>query len=451
MKGLNRYAAECYNGLRLSGLERFNYGGVRVELTLYDSESEQKRITTRTQEALADGSRLLIGGLTDAEARRMASLAQQEAPELALLTPAAASYDLTVEYDNVVRMPYHHVRQASLTAEAVAWALGDEKPSVALLYNAEDMYGLDLAYPFQRRMEELGGEIATELLFVPGEASYESLSREVVQSGANAVYLPALPDEAAPILQAARGAWNEIRVFGSDAWHNAELLDQAGAASFGDLEVYVPSHFFPDNERASRFAERYATQFGDPPGPLAALGYDTGQLIRQALVHAVDAADGVPTPREIRTALYAPRHVHGASGTFRVDAESRSSDRRPQFARITADGFRFHARMSAAVADEDTTTVLGHVRKLERAQDGKIVATVAFPAGVEWAATDHWHVHDGDGHVIAHVEFDAARAPQASAEEVHVSGRVEATEGAREIRDGDRVSNRGRLAPLQPR
>lgn len=81
---------------------------------------------------------------------------------------------------------------------------------------------------------------------------------------------------------------------------------------------YYSTHFAPDTpgERARHFIEAYKKKYNVAPTGLAALGYDSVQLIADAAKRAADAS-----PKALRDALAKTQNFEAATGKLTLDAK----------------------------------------------------------------------------------------------------------------------------------
>jgi branched-chain amino acid transport system substrate-binding protein len=74
----------------------------------------------------------------------------------------------------------------------------------------------------------------------------------------------------------------DVTLLGTNLWNSQELIEVAGRYVHGAI---FPSGFFPGSgyRGVERFVEEYKSGFGQEPGLLAAIGYDTVRIVREIL------------------------------------------------------------------------------------------------------------------------------------------------------------------------
>jgi branched-chain amino acid transport system substrate-binding protein len=100
-------------------------------------------------------------------------------------------------------------------------------------------------------------------------------------------------------------------IIGSDSWGSAELLKLGGA----DLEgCYFSTHYAPDiaTPTAQKFIKDYEAKYGKTPDDVAALTYDAGGLLCDAITQA-----GALDRKKVRDALASVKDFHGVTGLMK--------------------------------------------------------------------------------------------------------------------------------------
>ncbi|MGD8386933.1 MAG: penicillin-binding protein activator [Desulfobacteraceae bacterium] len=104
-----------------------------------------------------------------------------------------------------------------------------------------------------------------------------------------------------------------IRFLGTSLWQSQALIELAGDYVQGAI---LPSGFFSelDTEPVQSFVMGYEASFGQAPGLLAAVGYDTMRFLRETLSDPL-----ILTRNDIRRAIYEFDGLEGATGRIRFD------------------------------------------------------------------------------------------------------------------------------------
>ena len=136
----------------------------------------------------------------------------------------------------------------------------------------------------------------------------------------DAVFIPDAPKTAGLLIpQLAYFDISKPLLMGTNLWHSEELV--AMSRNYVQGAVF-PDGFFADSRRpmVSRFVEAYSSVYGDRPGFMEAVAYDTASLVLQSL-----SQQGVRSKTQIRDALLKLADYPGATGltAFDYDGDAR--------------------------------------------------------------------------------------------------------------------------------
>lgn len=208
------------------------------------------------------------------------------------------------------------VIQTTMTNERQAGALAEYAVGLLGLRNfgiihPSDAYGTGLAEAFRNEVTKRNGRIVGAVSYGPeaNEFGIEVLSmKKWTEEGLDAVFLPAYADSGVTLARALRQARPDLRLLGSNGWHDPVQLARAAS----DLEglIFVDG-FFADSQRPAtrRFVNAYRAAYQNPPDILEAQAYDAAAMLHRALrAGARSRADVIPQ-------LLGLRGFDGASGT----------------------------------------------------------------------------------------------------------------------------------------
>ena len=125
------------------------------------------------------------------------------------------------------------------------------------------------------------------------------------------LFLPNYYYEVPLQVQQARRLGITCPFIGSDSWGSPEILTLCGV----DLDQsYFSTHYAPDiaTDIAQKFIREYAAKYGKKPDDVAALTYDAGGLLLQAIRQA-----GAPDPQKVRDALASVQEFDGVTGNMK--------------------------------------------------------------------------------------------------------------------------------------
>jgi branched-chain amino acid transport system substrate-binding protein len=115
-----------------------------------------------------------------------------------------------------------------------------------------------------------------------------------------------------------------VRLLGTDLWNSPELIEIGGEYVRGAV---FPAGFFPSSgyKGVDSFVDQYKANFGQEPGLLAAIGYDTIRIIKEILK---EKGDDIKTRGDLRLALATSEDFDGVTGSMVFD-EGRRAKRDP--------------------------------------------------------------------------------------------------------------------------
>lgn len=274
------------NGLTMA-VEEINAGGgaLRRPLLLLARDGGQTPEAARAAvlDLAGAGVTAIVGPLTSAQA--MAALPAAERTGVALLSPTVSSPLLSGRKDAFFR-----VIPASST-----WARGMARHSlehdglrrVALLTDLDNApYAVPYTEAFAERFTAGGGTVAADIRVRSSEAGqWEDVARRLGELGVPAVHATLSARDLAALVRQLRHQDHALRVYGTMWACTAELLQAAGKAAEGIQFAVCHS---ADNPRAEfrDFARRYRSRFGWEPNFAAALGYECGLVLAEALRRA---------------------------------------------------------------------------------------------------------------------------------------------------------------------
>ncbi len=169
--------------------------------------------------------------------------------------------------------------------------LGDGHTNPAIMARADD-YGQGLLEVSSAGIQEAGGTVAAEILYDPEAANFDAEVAELVDSGADALYLIAF-DEGAQILAAMIEAGfgpQDFPIYGADGVRSnelAELVDPNNPAVLEGMQGTAPGGGGADET----WIERFQAETGVDDPIYAAEVYDCGIIIGLA-AELAGTADG---------------------------------------------------------------------------------------------------------------------------------------------------------------
>ena len=301
------------NGSRLAVKEINEAGGVLgrpLEIIIEDGKSDVPTITSVAKKLVEEDGVHVMAGLTDTSYMLAAGPVAQEAG-IPFLDVGGTAPLITTVGDFIFMLPFGDNVQAAVAAE---YAHEQGWTTTALLLDEAMDYTKFLAKYFKDRftMEDIGGEIVSELTYLSGDTDFSAQLTEFVNLDPQPdfLFVSSNPNEIGTIIQQARDLGLTLPIVGGDGYDTPLLAQLAPGAS----NVFFTTHegIYGDDPAASAFSEAYEAEYGNPPEAVfAALGYDGIKLMADAITRA-GTIDGAA----VRDALAATQGFEGVTGTI---------------------------------------------------------------------------------------------------------------------------------------
>lgn len=340
--GMSTYGDESWRGLQMAFADVL-IDGKKVKLQLQDNGSVADQSKTAAQTLINQhGALALIGAVASGNTKQAGLIAKSEG--VPILSPASTNENLPQEIGDVFfRVCYHDGMQGDACARAAMIVIGQKNlpKTAAVLVDSSQLYSTGLATSFEAAFTKLGGQIVEKQSYTSTDSQFDAQINAIAQKRPGAIFIPGYYGEVGNILKAAAEKWQGIPIFGGDGWDSPVLAEQAGPA-LSRLECYICTHFVADDPaaRVKEFVDRYKAQPGVTanPGAMAALGYDAGLVMIDALKRA--AAKGPLTREAIKNALRETKEIEGVTGTITIDAVG-NAIKALVIAKVTPQGFSF--------------------------------------------------------------------------------------------------------------
>ncbi len=292
--------------------------GRKIEVAHVDGASDQTTVTNVISELIDNDGAVALGGINDSTFALAAGPIAQSS-EIPFVVSGATLPTLPEQVgDYFFMVPFGDDSQAYAVADYAKEEL-DAQTAWVLVDQAYD-FTTALSSFFQERWTEDGGEVVLEDSYRSGDTDYSAqIARlQALPEQPDVLFVSAIPNEAGIITQQIRAAGLTQPILSGDGYDTPLLTDVAGENAD---EVYFSTHVSLDSdaEVVSSFVDAYTEEYGSgPENAFAALGYDTMNLIADAIERADDAS-----PEAIRDALAETSELVSVTGTISYEGESR--------------------------------------------------------------------------------------------------------------------------------
>ena len=281
--GASDYGITATNGLKLAVEEVNANGGVlgrQVVVDYQDDENDTTKAVNAYNKLKGDGMVALWGAVTSKPAISVSSKAAKD--NLPMMTPTGTATAITEAGSNVFRTCFLDATQAKAMADYAANELSAQK--VAVLYDITDDYSLGVAESFKAEAEANGLEVVAFESFQSTDTDFKSQLSKIAAADPDALYVPSYYNTNALIAIQAKEVGLDAQLLGADGWDGVlSALDENNKSAVEG--VVFTNHFTatdPD-AKVQDFVTRYREAYGSDPSSFAALGYDAGMMLFQAI------------------------------------------------------------------------------------------------------------------------------------------------------------------------
>ena len=286
----------CKKAAELAVSEINDAGGVEVagirhllRLVIEDSQGAGEPAAEAARRLIGEEKVLAIVGPNASLGAVPAAQAASEGKTL-LVSPWATAPRVTVDDTGkprtwVYRACFPDAFQGKALAKFASGYVQAKK--VAVLYNPASEAPRSQAELLKKEFEARGGQVVAFETYAAHDADLSAQMKRIAEAAPDLVYLPTYYVEVPEQVKQARAAGIKAPFLGSDSWGNPELLKSAA-----EIEgAFFCAHYNPDAMEdkvgifRAAFERRYAKEV---PDDVAALTYDTMQLLKTALESAED-------------------------------------------------------------------------------------------------------------------------------------------------------------------
>ena len=310
------YGNATIEGLQLAIDEANEAGGIngkKLELVSVDDKSEAaESINAATKLISDDDVKVIVGpattGLVLAETQTATDA------KVPIIAPCATSPEATVENGKVKPYVFRSCFIDPQQGEVMAtFAAKELKAKTAVIYvdNSSD-YSKNLGKVFKEKFEAAGGKVVMEEAFLQKDQDFKATLTKLKTANADVMFVPAYYEEVGKIVKQAREMGINSAILGTDGWDDTKVVDIAGADALNN--TFFSTHYSEKDAEVQGFIEAYKKKYNRAPNVFAALGYDAGKMLVDALKRA-----GSGDTEKIREALEATKDLKVGTGTISMD------------------------------------------------------------------------------------------------------------------------------------
>lgn len=306
------------NGIRMA-IEEFNakggLGGRPVKLVEYDTRGDDKEAGAVVQRLINNDKVVAVLGEV-ASNRTLAGAAVAQAAGIPLISPSSTNERVTAVGDKIFRVCFIDQFQGYACAVFAHNELGG---NAALLYDQSQSYSAGLAEEFKKNYAKLGGKILVEQSYNRGAADFTAQLTAIRNAKPDVIFVPGYYTDVGSISIQARRLGITAPLLGGDGWDSDEL----GRIGRENIEgSFYSNHYAADqpDPRLQDFIAKYKAKHGAIPDALAGLGYDSANLLFDAMKRAPSQAGDA-----LAAAIAATKDFPGVTGSITINAKRDAS------------------------------------------------------------------------------------------------------------------------------
>jgi len=322
------------NGLRLAISELNDAGGIngkKIDLIEYDTKGDVKEAgAVVTRLCTKDHVTAVIGEVASSLSIAGAAICQQNG--VPMISPSSTNPKVTQQGDMIFRACFIDPFQGYVCAK-FAYENKHFK-TAAILLDQSQAYSVGLAEEFEKAFKKMGGTITIKQQYNKGDPDFTARLTAIRGTSPDVIFVPGYYTDVANIAIQARRLGITAPLLGGDGWDSAKLTEIGGQAIEGS---FYSNHASPDDPSPAfqDFVSKYKDEYGATPDALAALGYDAGKILFDAMKRAKSLGG-----RDLAAAIAATKDLKVATGTISMDANRDAiksavilqiKDGRPQF------------------------------------------------------------------------------------------------------------------------
>lgn len=312
------YGQATLDGFNLAIKEINDAGGIngkKIKVVEADNKSEASEAVNAATKLISDDKvKVLVGPAVTANVIAETQVATDN--KVPIIAPCATSPDVTVENGSVkpfvFRSCFIDPQQGSVMAK---FAVEKLKAKTAVIYvdNSSD-YSKSLGKVFKEKFEAAGGKVVMEEAFLAKDQDFKAALTKLKTANADVVFVPAYYEEVGKIVKQARELGFTQPFLGTDGWDDPKVADIAGADALNN--TYFSTHYSDKDEEVKGFVDAFTKEYGHAPNVFAALGYDAGKMLVDAIKRA-----GSDDPEKIQKALEETKDLKVGTGTITMDKD----------------------------------------------------------------------------------------------------------------------------------
>lgn len=317
--GVANFGKQTVNGIQLAFKQANASGGVlgkQIVFVLADNKSEPAEATNAITKLITqDKVSAVLGPVTSSNVLATVQVAQDN--KIPVLTATGTNEKITVDNGKVRPFAFRSCFIDPFQGRVMAnYASKSLKAKTAVIYvDSSSDYSKGLSASFEATFVQNGGKIVAKEAFLQKDQDFKATLTKIKALGADTIFIPAYYEEVGKIVKQARELGITSPLLGTDGWDDPKVVEIAGAAALNN--TYFSNHYSSQDKDPNvvKFVEAYKKEYNQEPSALAALGYDSGLL----LIDAIKRANSTESVK-IKEALEQTKNLQVSTGVITIDS-----------------------------------------------------------------------------------------------------------------------------------
>ena len=318
--GVANFGKQTLNGIQMAVKEVNAAGGVlggkKIVVVVADNKSEPAEATNAITKLITqDKVVAVLGPVTSTNVLATVQVAQDN--KIPVLTATGTNEKITVDNGKVRPFAFRACFIDPFQGRVMAnYAAKTVKAKTAVIYvDSSSDYSKGLSQSFEAIFTQNGGKIVGKEAFLAKDQDFKATLTKIKAMNAEVIFIPAYYEEVGKIVKQARELGITIPLLGTDGWDDPKVVEIAGAAALNN--TFFSNHYSSQDKDPNvvKFVDAYKKEYNQEPSALAALGYDSGLMIIDAIKRA-GAADSV----KIKDALEQTKNLQVSTGILTIDS-----------------------------------------------------------------------------------------------------------------------------------
>lgn len=280
---VSSYGNAVSNGIKLAVDEINAKGGVlgkQVEVIYKDDQGDSDKTKAAFEQLASDGNvTSIIGAVTSKSS--LAITGEAQAKHIVMISPTSTNDAVTNAGDYIFRACYNDSYQGEVVANFAVNNLKVKR--AAVLYDANNTYCKDLSKKFIDTLGTLGAEVVANESYNTGDKDLSTQIKKIKTSNPDVIFVPDYSNVIPDIAKQIKNNGISAPLLGADGWDG--VTDNGGDELVGS---YYSNHFSADanDPLVKVFVKVYQNKYNSVPNAFAALGYDSFNILAQAIQSA---------------------------------------------------------------------------------------------------------------------------------------------------------------------